>query len=91
MGRPRKVAQSLSIVAQLLLEHGADVNAQIIYGFSSLHAVGLFGKVKVLRVLLEHGANVGAEDDDGITAFQVASDVEHEEVMQLLSEHGAGY
>jgi hypothetical protein len=51
---PRKVAQSLSIVAQLFLE-GANVNAQIICGFSSLCAVALFGEVKVLRVLLEHG------------------------------------
>jgi ankyrin repeat protein len=85
------VYQSLGDVARLLLEHGADVDAQISDGSGQtpLHVTMQFNNVEVVRVLLEYGANVGAEDSQGRTPFQIASANRYDEIMKLLSEHGA--
>ena len=87
------IYQSLPDVARLLLEHGADVNAQVSGSDSSgrtpLHVTMVFNRAEVVRVLLEHGANVGAEDSNGRTPFQIASAKRYDEIMKLLSEHGA--
>jgi hypothetical protein len=85
------ICQSLPDVARLLLEHGADVNAQISDGSgrTPLHVATQYHVVDVVRVLLEHGANVDAEDSQGRTPFQIASARGYDEIMKLLSEHGA--
>jgi ankyrin repeat protein len=86
------ICQSLPDVARLLLEHGADVNAQVSgsdnSGRTPLHLTMVFNRVEVVRVLLEHGANVDAEDSQGRTPFQIASAKGYDEMMKLLSEHG---
>ena len=76
--------QLLPDVTRLLLEHGADVNAQIDHhdagdndyeGVTPLHlAAADHRRVEVVRVLLEHGANVGAEDIKGRTPLHDATD-----------------
>ena len=63
------VVLSLPNVARLLLERGADVNAQSNYHNIPLHFAAKYGRVEVVRVLLEHVANLGMEDDDGKTAI----------------------
>ena len=85
------ISQSLPDVARLLLEHGADVDAQVSDGSgrTPLHVTMEFNRVEVVRVLLEHGANVDAEDNEGRTPFQIALAKGYDEIMKLLSEHGA--
>jgi ankyrin repeat protein len=87
------VYQSLPDVARLLLEHGADANAQLPdsddSGRTPLHVTMEFNNAEVVRVLLEHGANVDAEDSEGRTPYQIASANGYDEIMKLLSEHGA--
>ena len=87
------VYRSLRDVARLLLEHGADVNAQVsgspMSGSTPLRMAAEFNRVEVACVLLEHDANVGAEDSEGRTPYQIASAKGYKEVMKLLSEHGA--
>ncbi len=91
------ICQSLPVVARLLLEHGADVNAQTSDGSgrTALHAgIGPPCQPRdmtegVLRVLLEHGANVDAEDNRGRTPIQIASGKKYRNIRKLLSEHGA--
>ena len=91
----RNIYQSLPDVARLLLEHGADVNAQTFSSSGStrvgtpLHVTMQYNRAEVARVLLEHGANVNAEDGQGRTPFQIASAKGYDEIMKLLSEHGA--
>jgi hypothetical protein len=88
------IYRSLPDVARLLLEHGADVNAQVSDsydpGATPLHvAMREINNVEVVRVLLEHGANVDAENSQGRTPFQIASAKGYSEIMKLLSEQGA--
>jgi hypothetical protein len=88
------IYQSLPDVARLLLEHGADVNAQILGSSlnprrTPLHVAMENNRAEVARLLLEHGANVDTEDSKGRTPYQIASAKGYEEIMKLLSEHGA--
>jgi len=87
------ICQSLGDVARLLLEHGADVNAQFLVPGSSgrapLHVSMDYHTVEVVRVLLEHGASVYAKDGRNRTPFEIASAEGYDEIMKLLSEHGA--
>jgi ankyrin repeat protein len=55
---------SLSNIARLFLEHGADVNAQGGAYSSPVHEAARHGRVEVVRVLLEHVANLGVGEDD---------------------------
>ena len=78
-------------VAQLLLEHGADVNAPISDGSgrTPLHVMIESNRADVVRVLLQRGANVGTKDRKGRTPYRFASAKERREIMELLSEYGA--
>jgi ankyrin repeat protein len=83
-------------VLQLLLDHGANVNARDDEGSTPLHhssfrdadAVSIFecadGTVEVTRLLLEHGANIDAENNEGDTPFMVALKAEHHEMVEFL-------
>ena len=84
------ISLSLSNVARLLLEHGADANVLKDGHSTPLHIAARYGRVEVVRVLLEHSANVGAKGGGGKTAFEVASEYGSDEIMKLLSEHRAG-
>jgi ankyrin repeat protein len=81
--------QSLANVARLLLERGADIDAQNDEGQTPLHTTTYMRRLEVIRVLLEHGANVRAEDKQGRTPFSLAKQYGYDEIMKLLSEHGA--
>ena len=76
-------------VPRLLLEHGADINAQTHAGRTPLHFASFNGALEVVRLLLEHGADVEVENNDGKTALQEAADRGCDEVVELLREHGA--
>jgi ankyrin repeat protein len=74
--------------AQILLEHGADVNAVSDSG-TPLYYASCFGRVEVLRLLLEHGADVHIRAPGRQTPFQRATSDGYTKIAQLLSEHGA--
>jgi hypothetical protein len=77
-------------IAQFLLQHGAEVDAQGGEGCTTpLHLAVGSRRVKVVRMLLEHGANVDAEDDEGKTPFQTAAARKFNEIMEVLMEYGA--
>jgi len=75
-------------VAEMLLEHGADVNG-VDRGehITPLHAS--VRNVAMTKLLLEHGAKLEAKDDQGQTALFRAADVVNLPVAKLLIEHGA--
>ena len=59
-------------VARMLLEYGADMNAQDKKCITPLHVASMHGILAIAHVLVEHGANADAEDNKGRTPFQVA-------------------
>ena len=49
-------------VVQLLLGHGANVNAQDMCDITPLHLACYHGKLEIVRALLHHGARVRSEE-----------------------------
>ena len=82
-------------VAQLLLEHGADVNTRRDDRWTPLHLASLFGKFEIVQVLIDHGAEVDAVDDFNKTPLHEVSQGKSESeedgvrVARLLLDHGA--
>ena len=76
-------------VVLLLLEHGADADAQDYLKCSSLFRASEEGHVEVARVLLEHGVDTEARDNDGWNPLERTSYGGHVGVAQVLLEHGA--
>ncbi|MCJ1306899.1 hypothetical protein MMC25_000543 [Agyrium rufum] len=76
-------------VVQLLLEKGADVNAQDARGRTPLWRAAWKGHEKVVQLLLEKGADANAQDADGRTPLCQTASNGHEKVVQLLLEKGA--
>ena len=86
-GGPASVLR-FRLLLQLLLEHGADINAQGLFG-TSLSWASSHGALEIVRLLLEHGADVEAKDKDGKTAIQVAGEKRCDKVVELLREYRA--
>lgn len=83
-------------IAELLLKHGAKLEARGNNGWTALHAAAHEGKLDVVKVLLKHGAKANALDDTGANALDSAllmnfrfyhPDVKA--ILKLLIEHGA--
>ena len=73
----------------MLLDKGADVNAQGRGYSNALQAASLGGYEKVVQILLDKGADVNAQSGDYSNALQAASHRGHEKVVQMLLEKGA--
>jgi ankyrin repeat protein len=50
-------------ISELLLNHGAKVNAKQEGGFTPLHAAAQNGDIEMARLLLKHGADLGVKTD----------------------------
>jgi len=72
-------------VCQLLLERGADVNAQTRSGkISSLHRAAYSGHAAVVKLLIKYGADPRLCDSDGQTPLHKASEKMQKDVVGLL-------
>ncbi|KAJ7274220.1 ankyrin repeat-containing domain protein [Mycena rebaudengoi] len=76
-------------VARLLVERGADVNAQGGEDGSALQAASTKGHQEIVRLLIELGADVNAQGGEYGSALQAASAEGHQEIVRLLIELGA--
>ncbi|MGB8167473.1 MAG: ankyrin repeat domain-containing protein, partial [Chthoniobacteraceae bacterium] len=74
---------------QLLLEHGAEVDAKDGAGFTPLLNAGEQGRTLALRALLLAGANVNTANAVRRTALWLASSRGHAESIAYLLNHGA--
>ena len=84
-----------SKLGELLLRHGADIEARTQPGRTPLHVAAQGGvPPQIATLLLKRGANVDAKDDEENTPLHLAASRRVEpnyglEVMELLLEHGA--
>jgi ankyrin repeat protein len=75
---------------RLLLEAGADANAQQKAGFTPLHEAARSDDVEMARLLLSHGADPSLAADDGRDSARVAADDGSAGVVALLEQGDAG-
>jgi hypothetical protein len=74
---------------RMLLEKGADVNAQGGHYGNALQAASARGHDQIVQRLLEKGADVNAQGGDYGNALQAASAWGHDQIVQRLLEKGA--
>ncbi len=72
--------------AELLLAHGADVNARDPDGRTPLYKAAAADNKELTTLLLAHGADVNARDDSGSTPLHRAL---YKDESELLLSHGA--
>jgi serine/threonine-protein phosphatase 6 regulatory ankyrin repeat subunit B len=75
-------------IAQIFLDHGADINGKDRSGVTALMRESFAGNLAAVKFLLDHAADVNARDDDGRTAI-IYWHRGNLQVMQLLLDHGA--
>jgi ankyrin repeat protein len=76
-------------LAPLLLEHGADINAQNKDRETPLHLASRLWLRYMARFLLKHGADVNVKNSEGKSPLQVATGREGMEMRRLFSEYSA--
>ncbi len=75
-------------VAELLLTHGADVNAINSYGRTPLHRAAFNGHQDIAKLLLKHGADINAKNNFVDTPLHEAVVNGSYAVAELLRQHG---
>uniref|UniRef100_A0A8C4R2Z1 Poly [ADP-ribose] polymerase n=1 Tax=Eptatretus burgeri TaxID=7764 RepID=A0A8C4R2Z1_EPTBU len=76
-------------VAEYLLEHGADVNAQDKGGLIPLHNAASYGHVDIAALLIKYSACVNATDKWAFTPLHEAAQKGRTQLCALLLAHGA--
>jgi hypothetical protein len=76
-------------IIRVLLDRGADVNAQGGIWGSALGLATDSGRLEAVRLLLDRGAEVNAPAGIHRNALAVALHHGHDEMVLLLREHGA--
>lgn len=83
-------------IAQLLINAGANVNAQDVYGTTALHLAAWYEHPEMVKTLLENGAQVNAQtntlgnwDTDGATPLHEAAMRGNIEIIEQLIDDGA--
>lgn len=74
---------------QLLLDHGADIEAPRGQGMTVLHEACIMGTGEVVLLLLRHGAKISSKDALGWTALHWAACKDHADTVQILLERSA--
>jgi ankyrin repeat protein len=76
--------------AELLIIHGADVNARNRTGFTPLHLAVMGECLEVAELLIINGAIITAKTDEGWTAFSIARRRHYTEIAAILSRYQNG-
>jgi cytohesin len=76
-------------VIQLLLQAGADPNANDDCGYTALHYAACSGILKCLEVLVQGNAMINAVDRVGFTPIAIATWYGHSDHVKYLAVHGA--
>ena len=82
-------AQGNTEIVKVLLENGADVNAQGGKYRNALQAAAIQGKTDIVKVLLENGADINAQGGGYGNALQAAAVRGKTDIVKVLLENGA--
>ena len=82
-------ASNSTETVQLLLDHGAKVNARDARGIQPLHYAAGYGHDDIVKILINAGAAVNGRDKYGSTPLHSAAAWGHSNVIKLLIDHGA--
>jgi ankyrin repeat protein len=83
------VAGGRTVIADWLLQNGADPNYCYGAGFTPLLTAAANGHVEIVKLLSLHGADVHAKTNDGKSAVVIAEERNHPEVAEFLRSKGA--
>ena len=75
--------------AEVLLDAGANIDFQTIFGRTALHMAIEVRDNDLLQFLIDRGARVDMPDGDGATALRVAINDENVEAVKMLTKAGA--
>ena len=83
-------------LAMILLDHGADANAEDIHGWTPLLLLSASQirddkALDLVRPLLEHGAELNKRNNDGQTPLQLAMMAGWFQLARILLDHGADF
>ena|SRR2546430_1767550 len=81
--------QDYTQIVRILLERGADINAQDQWGRSALMIAADAGYLDTVKLLLDWEANVHLKDMRGYTALMRAAWKGHLDIVNALIERGA--
>lgn len=71
---------------ELLLSHGADINAAGARGLTPLHIAVSYGHLPAVSWLVEHGANLNARDGDGMTPLHLAAQEKESKSIEIVAK-----
>lgn len=74
---------------RMLLDNGANINAQCGYYGTALQAALSGGHTKAVQTLLDHLADINLQNEYHDIAWQEKSSEEYDEVEQMLLDDGA--
>ena len=74
--------------AELLLEHGVDINARDGMGWSALDKAAMDNLVAAADYLISRGAEVHHVDSRGLSSLDIAVERGYTEMAELLKKHG---
>ena len=82
-------ARGRLIVAELLIEYGADVNTRNQNQETPLELASAHGELEIIRLLLTSGASVDLQDAEESTLLHRAAQGGHLDILTLLLKSGA--
>ncbi len=69
-------------MAEVILEHGVDMNARDIEGWTPLHAAAATGNIQMINMLIEEGASLVAINNEDKMPVDVGADADIRYVLQ---------
>lgn len=84
LAKPQMNHLKIIEIIKLLLNHGADINAQNKGGNTPLHLASMSNNEDIVFLLLDHGANINIQNRTGETASQMARSQGSDKLAEMI-------